>query len=111
MKFLIDNQLPLALCGFLLGKGHDAVHVLDLGMASATDIDIGRFASMDGRAIITKDADFSVLATMGRCSAPVIWVRLHNCRTVVLLNVFSRSLNTILEKLQAGESVIQIYEE
>jgi hypothetical protein len=61
MKFLIDNQLPVALQIFLSGKGHDAEHVLELGMAEASDLEVSQYASRDGRTIIAKDEDFSVL--------------------------------------------------
>ena len=108
MKFLIDNQLPLSLCRFLSENGHDAVHVLDVGMAKSSDLDISQFASREGRAIITKDEDFSVLAAVGQCAASVVWVRLGNCRTEVLLELLSLSLNAILQSLESGDRVIQI---
>ncbi len=108
MRFLVDNQLPLALRDFLVGKGHDAVHVLDIGMAGASDIEVSQLALKDGRAIITKDEDFSILAAVGRCSAPLIWVRFGNCRTTVLLSLFSQSLDTIVERLRSGEQVIEL---
>jgi hypothetical protein len=31
VKFLSDNQLPAALARWLTAKGHDAVHVVDIG--------------------------------------------------------------------------------
>ncbi len=45
MKFLIDNQLPVALQSFLLDKGYDAKHVLELGMAEASDFEVSQRAS------------------------------------------------------------------
>ena len=36
MRFLIDNQLPRCLASFLIGKGHEAVHVLDVGLGHLT---------------------------------------------------------------------------
>jgi len=108
MKFLIDNQLPLALRRFLSEQGHDVLHVLDLGMATASDLQVSQLAANEGRTIITKDEDFSILAAMGRCQAPVIWVRCGNCRTRALLDLFSQSIETIEEKLRSGNLVIQL---
>jgi len=108
MRFLIDNQLPVVRRDFLISQGHDAKHVQDLGMSQASDLEVGQLASREGRAIITKDEDFSVLATMGRCSASIIWVRLGNCRSDALLEAFSKSLDPILEELLSGERVIQL---
>ena len=42
MKFLIDNQLPVALRNFPLDKGYDAAHVLDVGMAAASNLEVGQ---------------------------------------------------------------------
>jgi predicted nuclease of predicted toxin-antitoxin system len=40
MKFLIDAQLPPALCEWLRARGHEADHVADLGMI-ASDCGLG----------------------------------------------------------------------
>ena len=37
MKFLVDNQLPIALARWLASRGDECQHVLDLGMESASD--------------------------------------------------------------------------
>jgi predicted nuclease of predicted toxin-antitoxin system len=37
VKFLVDNQLPVALTRWLRERGHDAVHVLELGLGQADD--------------------------------------------------------------------------
>ena len=109
MKFLIDNQLPVALCRFLSGQGFDAAHVLERGMGCASNLEIAQFAAAEGRAIITRDEGFAVLSTLDRCAAPVIWIRLGNCRSEVLLRFFSGSLTVILERLRSGEAAIEVY--
>ena len=42
MKFLVDNQLPAALARFLTSRGVECRHVLDAGLADASDAEIGR---------------------------------------------------------------------
>jgi predicted nuclease of predicted toxin-antitoxin system len=37
VRFLVDAQLPPALARVLSEKGHEAEHVADLGLVSATD--------------------------------------------------------------------------
>lgn len=37
MRFLVDAQLPPALAHWLSARGHEAVHVGELGMQAATD--------------------------------------------------------------------------
>jgi predicted nuclease of predicted toxin-antitoxin system len=44
VKFLVDAQLPPALARWIEEKGHVAEHVRDVGLASATDDAIWRFA-------------------------------------------------------------------
>jgi len=57
MKFLIDNQLPVAPRKFLTRAGFGAEHVLELGMGKASDFEIGQYASREERVIITKDEE------------------------------------------------------
>lgn len=44
MKLLIDAQLPPRLAEWLCDKGHDAIHVADIGLLSADDLTIWKFA-------------------------------------------------------------------
>ncbi|MGA2986172.1 MAG: DUF5615 family PIN-like protein [Terriglobia bacterium] len=37
MRFLVDNQLPLALARFLAARGCDCEHVMDVGLGSASE--------------------------------------------------------------------------
>ncbi len=45
MKFLVDNQLPDALCRFLNARGHESGHVLGLNIDEATDLEIWNCAA------------------------------------------------------------------
>ena len=59
MRFVVDAQLPPALARWLSDQGHVAEHVLDLGMATASDRAIWYHAVTVGAAIMTKDQDFA----------------------------------------------------
>ena len=108
MRFLIDNQLPAALTGAFRAAGFEAVHVLDAGLDGASDSGIIRYASLHRFVIVTKDEDFSVLAALGRCDAHVVWVRLGNCRKGTLMRAFSASMNAIVDKIDAGELLVEL---
>ena len=58
MKFLVDNQLPAALAVYLRKKGMDCEHVLDAGLAEASDAELCKYAAVNERIIISKDEDF-----------------------------------------------------
>ena len=57
MKFIVDNQLPVALCHFINGKGSDGQHVLEVGLARAQDLVIWQQAIETDRVIVSKDED------------------------------------------------------
>jgi predicted nuclease of predicted toxin-antitoxin system len=108
VKFLIDNQLPEALAKYLCANGHDAQHVLKVGLASARDSDICKYAAEHDLAIVTKDEDFSRQAIQPGAAIQVVWVRLGNCRKSVLLTAFESLLPSIVAALQAGDRLIEI---
>jgi len=108
VKFLVDNQLPVELARFLTARGHDAVHVLQLGMDEADDQAIWRFASMEQRAVISKDEDFLHLANRPESTGLFIWIRLPNCRKHALLAAVERVLAHIVEVGQQGPRVVEV---
>jgi predicted nuclease of predicted toxin-antitoxin system len=63
LKFLVDNQLPPALAQYLRKRGFDCQHVLDVGLATALDIEICRYVEGQERIIVSKDEDFFNLAS------------------------------------------------
>jgi predicted nuclease of predicted toxin-antitoxin system len=64
VKFLIDNQLPVSLAGWLVSRGHEAFHGLSVGLAQAKDPQIWNYAAEHACVIVTKDEDFVRLGTL-----------------------------------------------
>ena len=58
MKFLVDNQLPSAVVHFIRRRGLECQHVLEAGLAQASDTEICRYAMGRGFIIVSKDEDF-----------------------------------------------------
>ena len=57
--FIIDAQLPYRLKKWLVDKGYDAIHTLDLPLKNLTpDTFIADLAIQQNRIVITKDDDF-----------------------------------------------------
>jgi predicted nuclease of predicted toxin-antitoxin system len=108
VKFLVDNQLPSALAKLLVSKGHDASHVLDLGLDSATDTEIWNYAEANSCVLITKDEDFSRRASQPNASVQVVWVRRGNCRKTALLSVVDSVFLQLEATLQAGDHLVEI---
>ncbi len=108
MKFIVDNQLPLALAQYLRKRGFDCQHVLEAGLADSRDRDICRHAELQGLIIISKDEDFIYIAKQREAKIKVIWVRLGNCRTAALLAAFERSWPRIESLLRGGDRIIEL---
>ena len=108
MKFLIDNQLPQALARHLSEQSHDCQHVLDVGLAGASDGAICQYAVAQERILISKDEDFVYLSGKPGATVRLIWVRTGNCRTKTLLAAFDRSWPAIESCFAAGDRIVEI---
>jgi predicted nuclease of predicted toxin-antitoxin system len=108
VKFLVDNQLPAALARWLVSRGQEAVHVLDIGLAKSTDEEIWKYASANSLVLITKDDDFSRRSIRAQAEVPVVWVRLGNCRKATLLAAFDVLMADLVAALESGARLIEI---
>ncbi|MBM4125371.1 MAG: hypothetical protein FJ246_10570 [Nitrospira sp.] len=108
MKFLVDANLPPGLATWLREHTHDAIHVNDQSGLSLDDRAIFDFARRHGYIIITKDEDFAVLATLGDRPAAVVWVRFGNATNAMLRNWLAPLLPEIVQRLAAGETLIEV---
>jgi len=78
MKLILDQGLPRSTVAFLAQRGIDAVHVGDIGMASATDVSILDKARAEEFVVVTLDADFHMLmAFSGRSRPSIIRIRIE----------------------------------
>ena len=85
------------------------MHVLDVELARVNDLEIWEYAAQHGYTIVSKDADFADLALLAQTKVRVIWVRIGNCRTSLLLEAFKNALKMIEKELDAGETLIELY--
>jgi predicted nuclease of predicted toxin-antitoxin system len=108
VKFLVDNQLPLALKRALAEAGFDCEHVFELGMHRASDADIWQYAISNGRVLISKDEDFVNLINATPDEGQLIWIRLGNCRNEILIESINRKLEDIITALALGSNIIEL---
>ena len=110
MKFLVDNQLPPMLARFLASQGHEAQHVSELGLGDADDELLWQRAARDGCVMISKDEDFARRVYLGRQPpVPLVWLRLGNCRNAHLRQAIQKALPEIVERLQTGDQMVEVY--
>lgn len=107
-RFLVDAQLPVALARTIVEHGHEAVHVFDLDLGSASDAAICDYAIEHRFAVVTKDEDFVERIHLGRVSPSVVWVRLGNTRKLTLLTWFIPQLERIASLVESGEKLIEL---
>ena len=58
MKFLVDNAISPKVSEILCANGFDCVHVRELGIGDASDLEIFERAPLAGRTLISADTDF-----------------------------------------------------
>jgi len=108
VRFLIDNQLPAALAAWLRERGHDAEHVLNVGLAQGKDTPVWRYAQGQQEVIITKDEDFAEWVRRGRTGPQVVWLRIGNSTKRELFGWLEPLLPAILRQLQQGDRLIEV---
>ena|SRR6266542_3604692 len=58
MRFLIDADLPRSVAGVIRRHAHEAIDVRDVGLRSAKDWQIARYARDEQLCLLTGDRDF-----------------------------------------------------
>jgi predicted nuclease of predicted toxin-antitoxin system len=106
MKLLLDQGLPRSTVLQLSKTGIEAVHVGEIGMATAEDAEILAFAEQQSRVVVTLDADFhTLLARFGGAGPSVIRVRIEGLRAAGLADLLKNVLEICEEDLGKGAMV------
>ena len=96
MKLLADAHISRAVVNYLLGMGHDVLHVAVVS-PRMSDSDILRLAAADARVVLTADKDFGELC----------FLRLIPCTGVVLLRLMAPTETARLEMFKRYWPVIE----
>lgn len=108
MRFLVDAQLPPALARVLTERGHIAEHVADVGLLSASDSAIWRYAIDHDAVLITKDEGFPDQVLLGGSAPAVVWIRVGNTTRLALLDWFTPLLARVIAMTESGERLIEL---
>ncbi len=106
MKFLVDAQLPPGLCRWLCDRGHEADHVVDLGLGAATDGEIARHAAKADTVLISKDEDFIALAQAG--NLVLVRLRCGNVTNRALAEWLEERWPRAEEQLESGSRIVDL---
>jgi predicted nuclease of predicted toxin-antitoxin system len=108
VRFIVDAQLPPALARHLQLLGHEAEHVIDLGLERASDRDIWEVAAAQSAIIVTKDEDFGAMRAIQQEGPAILWIRTGNTTTPTLLETLMAAWPLIFEALERGEPIIEV---
>lgn len=108
MRFLIDNNLSPVLAEELKTAGHDAVHVRDYGLQTATDQVVLAQARGESRVLISTDTDFGTLLAREGADRPSIMLirRLTGRRAAEQAGIILANLDVVSEDLDSGAVVV-----
>jgi predicted nuclease of predicted toxin-antitoxin system len=106
MRFLVDAQLPPALCRWLRERGHEATHVADVGLVAADDAVIANRAEADGVVLVSKDEDFVTLRLPDRFA--LVWLRCGNATNRALFAWLEPRWDQVEALLRSGERVVEV---
>lgn len=91
----------------LNAAGHEARHVVELGLYKADDIEILELAAQEKAIIITQDTDYgTLLASRPQSSPSVILFRMRDGRPSSQIAFLLQNLSGIAEALESGAIVV-----
>lgn len=72
MRLLLDANLSPEVARRLKVSGHDAIHVVEIGLVTASDPEIMQAAAEADRVLLTADSDFAAMLALGGARAPSV---------------------------------------
>ena len=80
-RLLFDQNLSPRLVDQVVVRFPQSLHVLDVGLSRATDVEVLEFAHGHDLVVVTKDKDFADLVTSRGTGPRILWVMLGNVTT------------------------------
>ncbi|MBI4209608.1 MAG: DUF5615 family PIN-like protein [Deltaproteobacteria bacterium] len=102
MKLLLDQNISHRLVAILKGLFPKVSHVREHGLKQADDEAVWEFARKNDFMIVSKDSDFHQRSFLYGYPPKIIWLRVGNCSTQDLENIF-RTYRKTIEKFYQNE--------
>jgi predicted nuclease of predicted toxin-antitoxin system len=95
MKLLFDQNLSHRLVQAVAAEFPGSAHVRDVGLETASDLDVWNHAKGEGLIIVSKDTDFQQFALLYGHPPKVVWINLGNCDTTAVAALLMSEAITI----------------
>lgn len=95
MKLLFDENLSHRLVTLLADVFPDSVHVRDVGLNAADDLQVWTYARDHELIICSKDSDMHQRSFLFGFPPKIIWVRMGNCSTDDVAAVLRNNVTAI----------------
>jgi predicted nuclease of predicted toxin-antitoxin system len=107
VRLLVDANLAPIVAARLRDAGHDALHVVEIGLHSASDVEILDRAAADDRVVVSSDSDFgAILARRGQAKPSFVLLRHRNELTPgEQAELLVANLSELVAELEAGAVV------
>src|SRR5215213_1906793 len=110
MKLLLDQNLSFKLSRKVAHLYPGTEQVRTLGLASADDREVWRYAAAHGFTLVSLDADFAEMAALLGSPPKVIWLRCGNQPTAIIEKLLRSHIDAItIFELDAAAACIEIY--
>jgi len=108
MKLLLDENLSPELAVLIQVQFPGSRHIRDEGLKGQPDDLIWEHARQHGFVILTKDSDFQEKSVLAGHPPKVIWLRMGNCNTQLILEWILRYAGTVAQFEHAEATVLEI---
>ena len=106
MKLLFDQNLSPRLASSLADLFAGSVHVQSVALDAATDAVVWNYAGTNGFTIVSKDSDFSDLATLKGPPPKVIAITLGNCSTAQIESLLRMRAAALIEFETSQDAIL-----
>jgi predicted nuclease of predicted toxin-antitoxin system len=105
LKLLLDQNLSRKLVPELAKRYPGSSHVIYLGLDTADDSEIRRYAKVHEFTLVTKNTDMVDLCVVKGAPPKVLWLRVGNCATTLINHVLEVNDDRI-RRFGAAESEV-----
>lgn len=112
MRLLLDQGLPRTAAKLLRDAGIDTLHVGEIEMAAAKDIEILEYAKNEQRIVVTLDSDFHTLLAKDNAAIPsVIRVRIEGLKAQAFTLLIQHVLSQCSEALSESGCAVTVQDQ